>query len=570
VKKILFYLFLVTLFLVPAKSFARTNVDYWYIKNFDSEINVNNDSSIDITENITADCGIAEKHGIFRVLPTFQQISTSERINSPIALTSITDFNDKPIKYTTTNDRANHTITWKIGDANQLVTGVNYYRIKYHVKNAARHNSSGFDELYWNLSGNYWDIAIDKFSANINFPDQITKENTRINVYSGALGEKNSLNIVGSFSNTNQISVSYDQTMEPGTGITLSATFPKNIISPYVPTFWEKNGQYFALLIPLFVLWLCLKLWNKFGKDPNINPTIAPEFEIPESLSPIDMGVVYTDGILKNNFLSAAIINLAVKGYLKIEKLEKNGVFSSEDYKLSKSSGKKEISQSEKSLYNALLGSRESVKISDLKNEFYTNIPAITDASKDYLVSKKWLVRYSRVGQVVMLIVGVGALFLSFFSFTINSILGLSILISSIILIIFSFLMTRRTPEEAELLRRIKGFKLYMTTAEKYRQKFNEKEDIFETFLPYAIMFGLTTEWIRKMRDIYGEKYFATYHPIWYIGGFGNFNIDNLSSEISQMSSSMASSITSAPSSSGSGGGGFSGGGGGGGGGGGW
>lgn len=569
-KKLLFYIFCTALIAVPVKTFARTNIDYWYIKNFDSQINVNEDSSIDITEDITADCGNAQKHGIFRLLPTFQQISTNERINSPISLTSITDFNNKPIKYTTTNDRANHAITWKIGDANVLVTGVNYYRIKYHVKNAVRHNSTDFDELYWNLSGNFWDIPIDAFSAKINFPDQITKENTQINMYSGAIGSKNSLDVVGSFSSTNQISVAYDKTMDPGTGITLSATFPKNIIIPYVPTFWEKYGQYFALLIPLFILWLCYGLWKKFGKDPKINPTVAPEFEIPESLSPIDMGVIYTDGILKNNFLSASIINLAVKGYLKIKKLDKKGVFGSEDYELSKSAGKKEISESEKSLYNALFDSRESVKISDLKNEFYTNIPAITDASKDYLVGKKWLVRYSRVGQIVMIIAGIGVLVLSFVSFAVNAILGLSILVAAIILIIFSFIMTRRTPEEAELLRRIKGFKLYMTTAEKYRQKFNEKENIFETFLPYAIMFGITNEWIKKMRDIYGEKYFNTYLPIWYIGGFGNFNIDNLSNEISSMSSNMAQSITSAPSSSGSGGGGFSGGGGGGGGGGGW
>jgi len=570
VKKVFLYLFFAILFILPVKTFARTNVDYWYIKNFDSTINVNADSSIDITEDITADCGTAQKHGIFRVLPTFQQETSSSRIDSPISLTSITDFNNNPIKYTTTNDRANHTVTWKIGDPDVFVTGVNYYRIKYHVKNAVRHNSADFDELYWNLSGNYWDIPIDSFSAKVNFPNQITENNTKLNVYSGSIGDKNSFNISANFSGANQVSLSNNKTMDAGSGITLSATFPKNIIAPYVPTFWEKNGQYFAILIPLFILWLCYTLWKKFGKDPKINPTIAPEFEIPEKLSPIDMGVIYTDGILKNNFMSASIINLAVKGYLKIKKIDKKGIFGSEDYEFSKSAGKDKISDSEKSLYSAIFGSGETVKLSDLKNQFYTNIPTITAASKNYLVGKKWLVRYSRTGQILMLIAGIGSLALSFFSFSINTTLGLSILVSAIILIIFSFLMKRCTPEEAELLKRIKGFKLYMTTAEKYRQKFNEKENIFETFLPYAIMFGITTEWIKKMRNIYGEKYFATYHPIWYIGGFGNFNIDNLSSEISQMSSSMAQTITSTPSSSGSGGGGFSGGGGGGGGGGGW
>ncbi len=110
-----------------------------------------------------------------------------------------------------------------------------------------------------------------------------------------------------------------------------------------------------------------------------------------------------------------------------------------------------------------------------------------------------------------------------------------------------------------------------MNTAEKYRQRFNEKENYFEKFLPYAIVFGMTGEWIKKMRDIYGEEYFNRYHPIWFYGAaFTNFDVDSFSSELNSMTSNMASTMASHPSSSGSGGGGFSGGGGGGGGGGGW
>jgi len=570
VKKFLFYLFCLTIVALPIKTVARTNVDYWYIKNFDTTINVNTDSSIDVTENITADCGIAQKHGIFRILPTFQQLSPSEKINSPVNLISITDFNNNPLPYSTSIDRINHTITWKIGDPNRFVTGVNYYRIKYHVKNAVRHNSNDFDEFYWNLSGNYWDIPIDAFSAQINFPPQITKDNTKINVYSGDLGEKNSLGAEATFSGINQISLNYNKTINPGEGITLSAAFPKNIIAPYVPTFWEKNGQYFAFLIPLFVFYFCYLAWKKFGKDPKINKSIAPEFEIPEKLSPIDMGMVYTDGILKNNFLSASIINLAVKGYLKIKKIDKKGIFGSDDYELLKINGKENISESEKVLYEELFGSRDKVNLNELKNEFYRRIPAIKSTSKNYLVSKSWLVRYSRLMQAIFFVLGSGTFILSAYCIIINIFLAISLNISAVIIIIFSFLMTRRTKEGAELLRRIKGFKLYMDTAEKYRQKFNEKENIFERFLPYAIMFGITKEWIRKMRDIYGEEYFNTYYPIWFVGSFGSFNVDNLSNEISKMSSSMAQTITSTPSGSGFGGGGFSGGGGGGGGGGGW
>ncbi|MEI8061512.1 MAG: DUF2207 domain-containing protein [Candidatus Berkelbacteria bacterium] len=556
---------LVGIFSFGFRAEARDDVDYWYIKDFQSEITVNNDSSIDVTENIVADCGNAQKHGIFRTLPTFQQISSSEKIQSPIVLASITDFDDKSIKYSETSSRNDGTITWKIGDANAYVSGINNYRIKYHVKNAVRHNSTGLDEFYWNLNGNFWDIEIDNFSARVTFPEGISKSNSEMNIYTGSFGNKNSLNAETNWKSDHQIEINYAKTLETGEGITLSTTFPKGIINPYVPTLWEKYGSYMYLLIPLIVLWLIYLLWNKTGRDPKINPTIAPEFEIPEKLAPIEMGLALTDSILDNKFISASIINLAVNGALKIEKV------GNKDFKITKLSSKYAMSKGEEKLFTGLFESGDAVTISDLKNKFYKNLPKISSAGNDFLVSKKWLVDNSRLWQYILAIFGVIIFIVSVGLWSLNTILGLSVMLSAIIIFVFSFLMPRRSPEGALLLRRIKGFKLYMDTAERYRQKFNEKENIFEKFLPYAIMFGITKEWVKKMKVIYGEDYFTSYHPIWFIGpNFAAFNVDSLASEISAMSLNMASTMSSSPSSSGSGGGGFSGGGGGGGGGGGW
>lgn len=570
-KKIFGLLFLFILVFIAPKTFARTDITDWYIKDFQSNIIVNKDSSLDITENITADCGdLTGKHGIFRVLPIIMQKTASEKIDLPINLISITDFNDKPIKYSSALNRSNHTITWKIGDPNVEVTGVNYYKITYHVKGAVLHDSADFDEFYYNLNGNFWEIPINNFKATVNFPSEITSQNTKINIYSGAFGEKNTLDPDYKFS-ANTLVVNYAKTLDPGQGITVSTTFPKNIIAPYVPTFFEKYGADFAVLIPILVLLFSIMLWKKYGRDPRINPTIAPEFEIPENLAPIEMGLVYSDGILKNNYISASIINLAVNGKIKIKLIEEGKLFKSTDYELTKTSDKGTMSAGEKSLFEALFSGRVTVKISDLKNEFYQNIPSIKSDGKNYLVGKKWLLPFSRVLQYVFLFAaavffGLGIVFAQF-----STTLGLCLWASAPIVFIFSFFMPRRSPEGAVLLRQVKGFKLYMETAEKYRQKFNEKENIFEKFLPYAIMFKLTKEWIAKMKDIYGEKYIASYHPVWFYGAaFGNFDVDSLSTHISQMTDNMAQTITSSPSSSGSGGGGFSGGGGGGGGGGGW
>ena len=138
--KILLNIILAFCLFFPYLANARENVDYWYIKDFYSQINVNKDSSLDITERIIADCGNAlNKHGIFRILPTQTKMANGPAIDNPVNLISITDFDYKPLKYTENQDIFNHTITWKIGDLNKTVQGENDYIIKYKVKPAIMH-----------------------------------------------------------------------------------------------------------------------------------------------------------------------------------------------------------------------------------------------------------------------------------------------------------------------------------------------------------------------------------------------------------------------------------------------
>jgi len=320
-KKIFLIFVLLAIMIFPGFALARENVNYWYVKDFKTDITLNNDSSLDIVEMITADCGVAQKHGIFRVLPTVQYLENSS-LKSPVKLKGITDFNGKPYHYTSSTNFTDRSVTWKIGEENVLVSGVNQYKISYSVKNALRH-SEDLDELYWNLSGNFWDIPIDNFVATIHLPSEINQDNIDINMYSGSFGEDNPFGVDYDFIDKNTLKISYAKTMEPGEGITISAAFPAGLVKPYVPGFFEKYGAYFFYLIPVIILYFSFLLWRKYGRDPKVNPTVAPEFEIPENLSPIEMGLVYSDGSFKNHYISASIVNLAVKGYLKIKQSRK-------------------------------------------------------------------------------------------------------------------------------------------------------------------------------------------------------------------------------------------------------
>jgi uncharacterized membrane protein len=145
--------------------------------------------------------------------------------------------------------------------------------------------------------------------------------------------------------------------------------------------------------------------------------------------------------------------------------------------------------------------------------------------------------------------------------------IGVAVVIVGIVMTVSFPFMTQRTAAGRDLLQHTLGFRLYMTTAEKYRQQFAAKADIFTQLLPYAIVFGTVTLWAKAFEGIDTSA-----NNNWYVGP-GPFQAGLLAGSLQSMNSSISSAIAFTPSggsASGFGGGGFSGGGGGGGGGGSW
>ena len=127
--------------------------------------------------------------------------------------------------------------------------------------------------------------------------------------------------------------------------------------------------------------------------------------------------------------------------------------------------------------------------------------------------------------------------------------------------------MPQRTAAGRDVMQHALGFRLYMNTAEKYRQQFAEKAEVFTQLLPYAIVFGCVTKWAKAFEGIDTSA-----SNTWYVGS-RPFQAALIASSLESMNSSISTAVASTPAGSGSsgfGGGGFSGGGGGGGGGGSW
>ena len=558
-------LFTLSFLLFPLITQARSasEITDWYLKDFHSDITVNTDGTIDVTEKITADCGdLPDKHGIFRVLPTRFKLD-GKFIETPIKLIDITDLVGQDYMYSESTDQFNHTLTWKIGDPNISVTGANDYILKYRIRNTII-DSRATDRFFWNLSGNQWGIPIDKFSATVTFPPAVNKINTL--AYFGTQGSTNSDDLKVTQLANNVINFETSRTIVQGEGVSADFSIaPNNMISNAGLTWFELYDNYLFVLIPILIFVFIFNYWKKYGRDHKVNKSIMAEYEPPKNLSAGAVQFLARGGYFDNNIVTAELIYLATKGHLKIEEIEKKGLFGGKDYKLTK------IDKSDKLLpyQDILLGwffqSGSESLLSSIKKDAISNnkyLKIFQDDLRKYCEDSGYIEKGGATRMIVFIILGVILIVGGFYVGSLNLYLAAAIIISGIIAIIFGALMPKLTQSGAELAWQIKGLKLFMTTAEKYRQQFNEKENIFDKLLPYAIGFGITGLWIKKMKLIYGDQYFGAYHPIWYYGAIGSFDVDSFTSAMNSVTSAVSSA-----SSSGSGG---AGGGGGGGGGGGW
>jgi uncharacterized membrane protein len=150
-----------------------------------------------------------------------------------------------------------------------------------------------------------------------------------------------------------------------------------------------------------------------------------------------------------------------------------------------------------------------------------------------------------------------------------RALMPLGLVPAGIAMLVLSRSMAKRTAAGSEMLRRVLGFRLYIATAEKHRQEFNERENIFARYLPFAIVFGCVSKWAKAFEGLDDQVQQST--SSWY-SGTGPFRVAAFSSGLQSFSSSVSSTLASTRSSSGGSGfsGGSSGGGGGGGGGGSW
>lgn len=544
------------------------------IHSFDVGIEVQTDGDILVTETIelTAE-GNQIRRGIFRDLPRYYEGPKGYKYSYGYDVESVRRNGEKEPYDKTTEGNA-----WRliIGDEDVILpTGKRQtYEIVYRVKNEIRYFDD-HDELYWNVTGNYWAFPIDAASALIELPEGAQVQD--ISVYSGRYGEAGS-NARAS-QNGNEIRVATTEPLGQGGGLSVSVSLAKGVIEP--PTlsdklglFWQRNLGMAALLVSLLGVFLFLyRSWKKVGVDAPRLP-VHPIYHPTKAYSPAAAHHVYYRKFEKDDAFSATLIDLSIKGYLELE-TEKKAVT------LTRKTPENPppITQHQRKLLDSLFASSSVRKLGGKYDSSFASTyktfksDVAKQYGKDYF---RWNAGYVLFAVAVSILAFVIAA-----ATTLNWSIWHGVMIVGLIVmnVAFMYFMPAQTKKGEKARAEIAGLRLYMETAEKHQMNDVDvhgerlppmSKDRYEELLPYAMALNVEKPWSKYFEKVLPDEA-KSYEPGWAHGYWAASSLHGMSESIgSSISSGVSTASVNPSSSSGSGGGGFSGGGGGGGGGGGW
>jgi len=570
-------------------SAQEANISEEKIDNYNILMRVEKNGDLFVSERIDYNFGQLQRHGIYRDIPL---TLTHDKKKSKLKITDIAVTDESGNLAPFTIDKTRQNLQIKIGDADVFITGKQSYIIDYLVKKPFVF-MPGSDRLSWNAVGSFWKVPIENATVEIKVDSELNSALQNVDCYVGSWGSTQPCNVTES-------GLLYKvSNLESYSGVTVDLDFKKGTIPP--PTreeiFFAALKKWWGVIIPILVFIFLYRHWSRHGRDPKGRGTIITQFDAPDKISSAEVGVVL-DERANNKDIWSSLIDLAIRGYLKITRLEKNGVLSSEDYLLERKKGieglqnefeilllqslfkkqtetpslqslKKVFQKKSQETVEELV---ESVKLSDLKYKFASDLTSIKMSLYKEVVQKGYFPKNPETTKGIYLGIGIFALVITVFctGFFISFdyiVLFISLIFSCCLILIFSPLMSRRTPKGVLAKEHILGLKSYLNVAEKDRINFHNAPEknpaTFEKYLPFAMALGVEKEWAKQFEDLSLNNF------SWYSSSAGS-NVSSIALVSSLSSFSTAANQTLNATYSSGGGGGSVGGGGGGGGGGSW
>ncbi|WP_328999473.1 DUF2207 domain-containing protein [Kribbella sp. NBC_00709] len=551
-------------FAVPASADAGDE-----IRNFKIEYTVSADGVLHVTETIDYVFGSTGRHGIYRDLVTREPYKDDDSKDQEYQVSNIKVSTPTPnvsAEFTTDtfqeNNQRNENTQIKIGSANSTVPGDEAtYVISYDVRGALRHFAD-HSELYWDATGSAWSAVIDQVTVNVTVPQGVTQ----VDCFSGEAGSTQTCpqkSVVGQQGVFGASQLQRGQQLTVVAGITAGAVQNDTPILVDPPNWLERNGLSWLSLIgaglvtavAIVAAALYAKLGNKDQRYAGMPPgTFPPDGvaaepvkdelstdQLPVAFSPpripVAEGGLLIDAKATTVETAATLIDMAVRGGVRIDNTGDsqkavllNPAVATAPHEQALMSGMFPTLQpgSEVVLERGAVG----------ENAMRTAHTSMITALREQVKQRGWYLRMPRAGGgsvfkngfgcacMAMIVIWVfGAGFIGTITAAATGGAGRAIVIAVPVVAVVVALgiwiairsRGRRNPAGRAVTDQLIGFRKYLATAEADQLRFEEGEDIFSKYLPWAIAFGIADRWQRVCEQLVAAGR-ITPDPVWYYG----------------------------------------------------
>ncbi len=489
----------------------------WHIARYTTTMTVARDGTAQVLEHLEVVFD-GEYHGIYRDIPIQYPGPHGSNYTLFLTVTGVSDGHGHKLKYDSSVQNGSRHLKILIPDA---VNATRTVDIHYNLTNVVRWFDD-HDELYWNVTGNDWPVPIDSALATIIFP-RGANGNLRAQAFTGMYGssEQDALVVVGG----DVVRASTNDALAMREGLTVDVYISKGVLtqpSRLTEAMWFLRSNPIVLL-PLWALVVMFFFWWTKGRDPKADISVAPMYEPPQGMTPAEVGSLMEDAVHPRD-ITSTLVDLAVKGYLKIEETESKALlFSHRDYTFHLLKPQPEwstLEAHERLMLNHMFpGGATQIRLSELRNQFYVAIPTIKEdilaelRSKGmYSVDPDSAHAYVLAGVVITALPFVIAQVLGWASMLDSpGLLIASGLIAVVIVFLFARIMTAKSLKGVRTKVEILGFQEFINRVDADRLK-RMPPDTFEKFLPYAMALGIENRWAKAFQGIVQNP------PAWYVG----------------------------------------------------
>lgn len=527
----------------------------WEIDRNEISLSLEPDGDLLVEEAIHANFHVP-KHGIIRSIPVHYAVA-GHVYSLRFRLDGVTDGADRRLRCRTS--RKGNSVNLRIGDPDVTLTGTHIYRIRYRVGRAVLWED-GRAHLRWNAVGHQWSVPTRSAQIRFTPPPGIDPDQVDSDAWTGTWGARGKDFEV--LTGTGGMLVWNVDRLRPYEGVTIGIGLPGDAVAQpprWREALWWAAGNFVWILWPAIALG-CAILWRRRGRDAAGRDSIVVRYEAPDGMGPAEIGTLLDERVDRRD-LSAAIIDLAIRGHLRIEKKLPEYLDETTTYIFHRGDLGDPPKRFERRLMRSLFPDGARTSQLDKLKDFYQTVPDLADdlykdlSRRGYFDGNPNEVRNNFLLTALIATVVLFALALAGQQLLYGRVFVAPSVLSGILSLAtvfgFSQIMPRKTAKGRRAWEQIRGLEEYLRRAEAGTIESADRRGLFERLLPVAMVLGEGKRWALAFDDIYDGA------PGWFsTDGRDNYSAMYVHDAMESTVTDMDGGMMSAPRSEGGGGGG--------------